>query len=419
MRDGANITCWKCGYRISPGSRVCGNCGHRIDGVCVSCGHENEPWARFCNSCEAGLNREAGSAPTLAAPGALHRAPPDTRRGKHGLRDGANITCRKCGYRISPGSRVCGNCGHRIDGVCVSCGHKNKPWARFCNSCEAGLNREAGSAPPESAPGALHRAPPDTRRGKHGLRDGADITCRKCGRRNSLDSRFCGNCGHRIDGVCVSCGHENEPWARFCNSCGAGLNGEPRQVPPESASGAPASGTSLCPRCLRQNEPGSQFCYYCGLPLEGEAARAAPPVIEAFEHGEPGGFWVRVVAVIIDSIVLIGFILLINVLFVVNIAPPDSDGDPSGVATLVNLILYFLYSPVLISKWGTTIGKRALNLYVVRNDGGRCDFWRALGRTCAMILSGLPFGIGYLMVAFREDKRGLHDLIAGTAVIRR
>ena len=251
------------------------------------------------------------------------------------------------------------------------------------------------------------------------MRSEADVTCQKCGYRNSHNSRFCGDCGNRIDGVCASCGHGNEPRAKFCNRCGQDLTGEGRRSTSGPPSGAPASGANVCPRCLRPNEPGSQFCYHCGLPLEGEAARAAPGTIGAFEHGAPGGFWVRVVAAIIDSIVVFALSLPIYPLLGVEIATLISSDASFSVADLVSLTLSFLYSPVLISLWSTTIGKRALNLYVVRSDGGRCSFWRALGRTFASILSAIPFGIGYLMVAFREDKRALHDLIADTAVIRR
>ena len=94
--------------------------------------------------------------------------------------------------------------------------------------------------------------------------------------------------------------------------------------------------------------------------------------------------------------------------------------EPAWVlADWVVLVAAFLYAPILISLWSTTIGKRCLNLYVVRSDGGRCDFWQALGRTVASILSFLTLGIGFLMIALRADKRALHDLIAGTAVIQR
>ncbi len=127
------------------------------------------------------------------------------------------------------------------------------------------------------------------------------------------------------------------------------------------------------------------------------------------------------VASIIDSIVVIVLGLLIYLVFggdidnYVNFNPDT----PFVFADFVNILFSFLYSPVLIGLWSTTVGKRALNLYVVRSDGGRCGFWRALVRTFASILSAILLGIGYLMIAFREDKRGLHDLMAGTAVIRR
>lgn len=131
----------------------------------------------------------------------------------------------------------------------------------------------------------------------------------------------------------------------------------------------------------------------------------------------------RVIALFIDNVVIVSLVVLIWALFYallgLDIDNLDSGDDPSGVTALAILIIYFLYSPVLIGIWGTTIGKRALGLYVVRSNGARCGFWRALGRQLAQILSGITLYIGYLMVAFREDKRALHDLIADTAVVHR
>jgi uncharacterized RDD family membrane protein YckC len=50
----------------------------------------------------------------------------------------------------------------------------------------------------------------------------------------------------------------------------------------------------------------------------------------------------------------------------------------------------------------------------------RISFARALGRLGArVIVSALTFGIGYLMVAFTDRKRGLHDMLAGTLVPHR
>ncbi len=170
---------------------------------------------------------------------------------------------------------------------------------------------------------------------------------------------------------------------------------------------------------MHRNDEGAQFCYSCGLPLTDEHLRASPPVIGAFRQGTPGGFWARVVAFIIDSVVLMALNLGMYVLLGEDISNYSDPDAPYVFVDFLGFVVGVLYAPVLIGLWSTTIGKRALNLYVVREDGARCGFWRAFGRSAASIVSLLPLGIGFLMVAFRADKRALHDLIAGTAVIQR
>ena len=59
-----------------------------------------------------------------------------------------------------------------------------------------------------------------------------------------------------------------------------------------------------------------------------------------------------------------------------------------------------------------------LGMRIVRSDGRRVGIGRALGRELATVLSLILLLAGYLMVAFRNDKRALHDLIADTVVIR-
>jgi uncharacterized RDD family membrane protein YckC len=54
---------------------------------------------------------------------------------------------------------------------------------------------------------------------------------------------------------------------------------------------------------------------------------------------------------------------------------------------------------------------------IVNVDGSKIGYLTAFLRVLASILSVLTLGIGYLMVAFREDKRALHDLLVGTRVI--
>ena len=60
----------------------------------------------------------------------------------------------------------------------------------------------------------------------------------------------------------------------------------------------------------------------------------------------------------------------------------------------------------------------AMGLRVVTGEGKRLTFLNATGRFFARILSGAIFCIGYIMVAFTDRKRGLHDMIANTVVVK-
>ena len=100
-------------------------------------------------------------------------------------------------------------------------------------------------------------------------------------------------------------------------------------------------------------------------------------------------------------------------------APQDSYSVSSVAVAWIVLALAILYFPVLVATWSTTLGKRIFGLYVVRNDGSKIGFCRAFARSLCYNISGLIFGIGFLMIAFSEDKRGLHDLICDTKVVYR
>jgi uncharacterized RDD family membrane protein YckC len=52
-------------------------------------------------------------------------------------------------------------------------------------------------------------------------------------------------------------------------------------------------------------------------------------------------------------------------------------------------------------------------------DGNRISFGRATGRFFAKIISAIILGIGYIMAGFTEKKQALHDILAGTLVIRK
>jgi uncharacterized RDD family membrane protein YckC len=66
---------------------------------------------------------------------------------------------------------------------------------------------------------------------------------------------------------------------------------------------------------------------------------------------------------------------------------------------------------------GRTVGKRLLGARVVDEQGAPIGYVRALGRYLATVLALLPFGLGLALAVLRRDRRGLHDLLAGTRVV--
>jgi uncharacterized RDD family membrane protein YckC len=159
-----------------------------------------------------------------------------------------------------------------------------------------------------------------------------------------------------------------------------------------------------CPSCAKANEDHAVYCQGCGSALKPITVESAPAAQTSEEYG---GFWIRFLAWIIDTVVVsaaVGFI--VSVTF--------------GAGFFVIFVAHWLYEALLLSSsWQATLGKRALNL-VVTDPGGRpLSFGRASGRHFAKWLSTLIFGIGYIIAAFTSKKQALHDMVAGTVVVRR
>jgi len=129
---------------------------------------------------------------------------------------------------------------------------------------------------------------------------------------------------------------------------------------------------------------------------------------------EYAGFWRRVAAALIDGI-LVGVVSWIVTLIFSGI----SDGAEVTAQILVLIAAYGYYAGMESSSYQATVGKIALGIQVTDLNGNRISFGRALGRNLAEILSALILGIGYIMVAFTPKKQGLHDMIAGTLVVKK
>jgi uncharacterized RDD family membrane protein YckC len=144
---------------------------------------------------------------------------------------------------------------------------------------------------------------------------------------------------------------------------------------------------------------------------------AAPAQARAY-----AGFWLRVVAYIIDAVVM--FVAFLPVGFVLAFAMAAAGIEEMALVQLVsflaNTAAWWLYFALMESSAKqATLGKMALGLVVTDLQGQRLSFSRATGRYFGMLVSALALCIGFIMCAFTEKKQCLHDIMAGCLVSRK
>jgi uncharacterized RDD family membrane protein YckC len=145
------------------------------------------------------------------------------------------------------------------------------------------------------------------------------------------------------------------------------------------------------------------------------------PVGTAVDAGElaPAGFWIRFVAVLIDLLVFLVTDVLLGAaarLFwggrIVEAALFK------GTLVAVLLLFAIAYYVVLHTVFGQTIGKAAVGVKVVGVDDGGLTARASILRCVGYVGSFVTFLIGFAIAGFRRDRRALHDLLAGTRVVR-
>jgi uncharacterized RDD family membrane protein YckC len=198
------------------------------------------------------------------------------------------------------------------------------------------------------------------------------------------------------------------------------------------------NGTFFCSKCGASNSAGAQFCSRCGAPLAPlpAAASATAASTPGAAYGSAagyasagvgyGGFWIRVVATIVDAIlvrvVLSPFGLVFGGLGLAGMGMhrPANVGFwlfGGGVMAMLGVGANWLYEAFMeSSSYQATLGKMIFGMKVTDLYGNRISFGRATGRHFAKYISGFVLGIGFIMVGFTERKQGLHDIIAGTLV---
>ena len=149
-----------------------------------------------------------------------------------------------------------------------------------------------------------------------------------------------------------------------------------------------------------------------------------------------GGFWRRVAARLIDTLILwfagqlvIGVVgefffhdtmALLEKLKGHNPTPEQAMSMvPFFAAAIgISLCLGIAYDCFFLRKYSATPGKKALGLAIRRADGSPLSIGRIIARYFALMLNSFTLGLSYLVVAFDDEKRGVHDYVCDTRVVR-
>lgn len=153
------------------------------------------------------------------------------------------------------------------------------------------------------------------------------------------------------------------------------------------------------------------------------SSHAAIPDTELPVHY--AGFWIRVLAHIVDQVAIV--VTFVVVSFMIGIvfglvaggrSGPEANAVLGGLTFAAEVIVILGYQVIsLRSRWQATPGKRLCGIYIIRIDGRRIGPGLALGRYLGLLLSAMILYVGFIMIAFTNQKRGLHDIICGTRVI--
>jgi hypothetical protein len=264
----------------------------------------------------------------------------------------------------SSGDQFCGNCG----AVAV-------PGSATCGQCGLAVQ-------PEDDP-------------FKDLQEAYVPYCRACGVPVPREAALhCTKCG-----VTPLCREHFYPSTRSCSLCPPEPSAEiVEQAPPQvgsrfSAPWAQAPAAVPCPECGARIRQGVEFCPNCGSKQESYSA------------GRYAGFLPRLGAFVIDNLIT-GVPVALFAIFI----------DIPALGTVISIVYYVLFT----YYQGQTPGKMLLGLHVQDENGNKPTLKQVLLReVVGKIISTVILLIGYLWILWDPKKRGWHDYIARTYVIKK
>lgn len=134
---------------------------------------------------------------------------------------------------------------------------------------------------------------------------------------------------------------------------------------------------------------------------------------------EYAGFWIRVLASIVDTVLMMIIIIPLMLILYGQIYLESSSMSSGALGFLLNyafpaiaIIVFWIYKSATPGK--LLVGVKIVNARTLQ----KASAGQLIGRYFAYYISMLPLMIGFLWVAFDGRKQGLHDKIAGTLVIK-
>ena len=192
---------------------------------------------------------------------------------------------------------------------------------------------------------------------------------------------------------------------------------------------APFGTIAACSHCLRsffkdQVIPlaGGHFCAECKSVLLQRIREGLSPLTASKPYA---GFWIRAIARMIDNTITSIAAYIFQIPLLIVIATMGRQGQPNisavlgtaAIAVVLSLAAAAYYEAWFLVNKGATPGKMILGLKVIRARGGKFTWSLAIGRYFAYTMSGLLLYFGYIMAAWDEEKRSLHDRICDTRVV--
>lgn len=134
---------------------------------------------------------------------------------------------------------------------------------------------------------------------------------------------------------------------------------------------------------------------------------------------EYAGFWIRVGATLIDSIIFSMFTIPITMIIYGDSMWKTNSYIMGPADFLINWVLPVFATILFWLYKSATPGKMICKLKILNEEDGQpLSIGQAIGRYLAYFLSMLPFFLGIFWIAFDKKKQGWHDRLARTVVVR-